>query len=269
MSYKSILVNLDIDEPSSAVVKLAAELAKRFDARLIGLSAADAPLPVLTADGMVFDGEALQIQRDDIEKRIEQLRVQFEKLVSGSVKSEWRGAVCDPTRFLVDSARSADLIITGVTKGSVFRAVDLGALMLDAGRPVLVVASNVEHVLAATVLVAWKDTREARRAVADALPFLTRAAEVVVAIVDNEPDVSIREGVADVATFLGHHGVKARAEVIGGDNDGSSLISFARSIHADLIVSGAYGHSRLREWVFGGVTRTLLDESGINRFMSY
>ena len=145
----------------------------------------------------------------------------------------------------------------------------MGALTLAAGRPVLVVASNVEHVLAATVLVAWKDTREARRAVADALPFLTKANEVVVAIVDNDPDTFIRESVADVAAFLGHHGVKAREEVVAGDSDGGRLITFARSIQADLIVSGAYGHSRLREWVFGGVTRTLLDESGINRFISY
>ncbi|TIU28341.1 MAG: universal stress protein, partial [Mesorhizobium sp.] len=69
--------------------------------------------------------------------------------------------------------------------------------------------------------------------------------------------------------FLEHHGITARTEVISGEADGDSLTAFARSIHADLIVTGAYGHSRLREWAFGGVTRTLIQQSGINRLMSY
>jgi nucleotide-binding universal stress UspA family protein len=71
-----------------------------------------------------------------------------------------------------------------------------------------------------------------------------------------------------MATFE-HDGIKARTELIAGEADGERLLTFARSIHADLIVSGAYGHSRLREWAFGGVTRTLIEESGISRFMSY
>jgi nucleotide-binding universal stress UspA family protein len=127
----------------------------------------------------------------------------------------------------------------------------------------------MEHIRAKTVLVAWKDTREARRAVADALPFLAKANEVVVATIDTSRDESIRDSLDDVAAFLGHHGIKARTELIAGEADGDRLLTFARSIHADLIVSGAYGHSRLREWAFGGVTRTLIEESGISRFMSY
>jgi nucleotide-binding universal stress UspA family protein len=69
--------------------------------------------------------------------------------------------------------------------------------------------------------------------------------------------------------FLGRHGIKSRIELIAGEADGDRLLTFARSIPADLIVSGAYGHSRLREWAFGSVTRTLIEENGINRFMSY
>lgn len=270
MSYKSIIVNLAVDAPPAATVKLGIELAERFGARLIGLAAADVPPLVATGNGMVYEGEIMQIQRTEIEKRLAELRAEFERLVPASIFSEWGQSVSSPTRFLSVSARVADLIVTGSEKGeNVFRAVDVGSLVLGAGRPVLVAASNVEHVMAKTVLVAWKDTREARRAIADALPFLAKANEVVVATIDTDRDEGIRDSLADVAVFLEHHGIMARTESIAGEADGDQLLTFARSIHADLIVSGAYGHSRLREWAFGGVTRSLIEESGINRFMSY
>ena len=250
MSYKSIIVNLAVDAPPAATVKLGIELAERFGARLIGLAAADVPPLVATGNGMVYEGEVMQIQRTEIEKRLAELRAEFERLVPASIFSEWGQSVSSPTRFLSVSARMADLV-------------------LGAGRPVLVAASNVEHVMAKTVLVAWKDTREARRAIADALPFLAKANEVVVATIDTDRDESIRDSLADVAVFLEHHGIMARTELIAGEADGDRLLTFARSIHADLIVSGAYGHSRLREWAFGGVTRSLIEESRINRLMSY
>ncbi|UDL92697.1 universal stress protein [Mesorhizobium sp. PAMC28654] len=270
MSYKSIIVNLAIDATPAPIVRVGIELAERFGAHLIGLAAADVPPLVATGDGMVYEGEVMQIQRTEIEKRLAELREVFERLVPASITSEWGQAVCSPTRFLSVSARAADLIVTGGGDGdNVFRAADIGSLALGAGRPVLVTAGNVEHILAKTVLVAWKDTREARRAVADALPFLAKANEVVVATIDTNRDESIRDSLDDVAVFLEHHGIKARTELITGEADGDRLLTFARSIHADLVVSGAYGHSRLREWAFGGVTRTLIEESGINRFMSY
>ncbi len=270
MSYKSIIVNLAVDAPPAAMVKLGIELAERFGARLIGLAAADVPPLVATGNGMVYEGEIMQIQRTEIEKRLAELRAEFERLVPASIFSEWGQSVSSPTRFLSVSARMADLVVTGSEKGeNVFRAVDVGSLVLGAGRPVLVAASNVEHVMAKTVLVAWKDTREARRAIADALPFLAKANEVVIATIDTDRDEGIRDSLADVAVFLEHHGIMARTESIAGEADGDQLLTFARSIHADLIVSGAYGHSRLREWAFGGVTHSLIEESGINRFMSY
>lgn len=267
--YKSIIVNLAVDAPPTAIVKVGVELAGRFGARLVGLAAADVPPLVATGDGMVYEGEIMQIQRTEIEERLAELRAEFEGLVPASIRSEWRQAVCSPTRFLGVCARAADLIVTGNGEGeSIYRAVDIGGLALGAGRPVLVVASNVEHVLAKTVLVAWKDTREARRATADALPLLVKAKEVVVATIDTR-NGSVRDSLTDVAVFLEQHGIMARTELIADEADGDRLLTFARSIHADLIVSGAFGHSRLREWAFGGVTRTLIAESGINRFMSY
>ncbi|AGB44918.1 universal stress protein UspA-like protein [Mesorhizobium australicum WSM2073] len=270
MSYKSIAVNLAVDGSPAPIVKVAIDLADRFGGRLIGLAAADVPPLVATGDGMVYEGEIMQIERTEIEKRLAELRAEFERLVPASIRSEWGQAICSPTRFLSVSARAADLIVTGSDIGeNVFRAVDIGSLVLGAGRPVLVAAKNVEHVPARIILVAWKDTREARRAISDALPLLAKAKEVVVATMDTDSDGSIRDSLADVAAFLELHRVETRTEVIVGKGDGDQLSAIARSIQADLIVSGAYGHSRLREWAFGGVTRTLLEDNGISRFLSY
>ncbi|MBZ9798510.1 universal stress protein [Mesorhizobium sp. ES1-4] len=270
MSYKSIVVNLAVDSDPAPIVQLAVDLAERFEARLIGLAAADVPPLVSTGEGLVYEGEVMLIERTEIEKRLAELRGEFERLVPSTVSSEWMQQVCSPNRLLGLAANACDLIVTGGDEGeNVFRAVDIGSLALGSGRPVLVAASNFEHVLAKTVLVAWKDTREARRAIADALPFLSQANEVVVATMDGNPDDSVRNGLADVAVYLGRHGVMARTEILSGEAEAERLLVFARAIHADLIVSGAYGHSRLREWAFGGMTRTLVRESGISRLMSY
>ncbi|WP_192248563.1 universal stress protein [Mesorhizobium silamurunense] len=268
MSYKTIIVNLAVDANPTPIVKLAAELARRFEAHLIGLAAADVPPLVATDNGLVYEGEVMQIQRTEIEKRLAELREDFERLVPASISSEWVQYICGPTRALGLVARSADLIVTGEGGENVFRALDIASLVLGAGRPVLVAASNAEHVLGKTVLVAWKDSKEARRALSDSLPFLAKANEVVVATIQADSGQDVRNELADVAVFLEQHGIAARTEVIIGDADGDRLVAFARSIHADLIVSGAYGHSRLREWAFGGVTRTLIGESGINRLLS-
>jgi nucleotide-binding universal stress UspA family protein len=272
MTYKSILVNIDIDGANASLIKLATDLAMRFNARLIGFSAADVPLPTVTADSVIFDGEIMVQQRENIERRLEELRQEFEEHAATSAEKEWRGDVGNPTRLLIETARAADLIVTvspeGASSGNVHRSVDLGSLMLQAGRPVLVVARDAERVLINKALVAWKDTREARRAVADALSLLSLAKEVRVITVDDAADDHVSESLSDVSAFLSRHGIKARAEVFPEKADGRTICDLANVMHADLVVSGAYGHSRFREWAFGGVTRTLLDNSALNRFMS-
>lgn len=97
MSYKSIIANLAVDAPPAAIVKVGIELAERFGAHLIGLAAADVPPLVATGEGMVYEGEVMQIQRTEIEKRIAELRAEFESLVPASITSEWAQAVCSPT----------------------------------------------------------------------------------------------------------------------------------------------------------------------------
>ncbi|WP_245494268.1 universal stress protein [Mesorhizobium sp. M4B.F.Ca.ET.017.02.2.1] len=272
MSYKSIVLNLDIDGMVAPVIKLAVDLAQRFDARLIGLSAADVPPPAVMEGGVVFEGESMMRQRKNIERRIEDLRIEFEELAGASVDTEWRGAVGNPTRLLIDSARLADLILTaspeGASSGNVYRSTDLGNLILQSGRPVLVASTNQENFRINKVLVGWKDTREARRAVTDAMPFLQIAQEVRAITIDDDATDETWNSLNDVVAFLSSHGVKAKADVFPEKSDGGSIADVAEAMHADLIVSGAYGHSRFREWIFGGATRSLLENDRLNRVMS-
>lgn len=211
-------------------------------------------------------------QRRNIECRLDELRKEAEELAGTAVDVEWRGAVSNPTRFLVDSARAADLLVTtspeGASAGNEHRAVDLGSLLLQAGRPVLVAAINQEHFLARNALVAWKDTREARRAVVDALPLLQMAKEVRIITIENAATSDTWRSLEDVAAFLSHHGVKAATDVFEEKPDGRTIADLATAMDADLVISGAYGHSRFREWVFGGATRSLLENDRLNRFMS-
>ncbi|MGX7876748.1 universal stress protein [Mesorhizobium sp. ORM6] len=274
MSYKSILLNLDIDGPIEPLTRIGVTLAKRFDARLIGFCAADAPLPVTMApEGAAIAAEIWEQSRDEIRRRLTGLNGEFHSLIAGAVKTGWHGEVENPDHALARRVRMADMVVTsaseGASTGDSYRKVDPGSLVLRAGRPVLVAAHGATDLPAHRIVVAWKDTREARRAVADAVPLMIMANEVTIVAVDRNPDDWIKDGVDDVASFLAGHGVKAHTEIIKTDDDEHScLVDFFASVNAELIVSGAYGHSRLREWVFGGVTRSLLDEVWLNRLMS-
>nr|HPU52941.1 universal stress protein [Burkholderiaceae bacterium] len=131
------------------------------------------------------------------------------------------------------------------------------------GRPLLLVPPAMAVPKLDRALVAWKDTREARRAVVDGLPLLRLAREVQVVEVADQPELTMaRERVGDIVAWLGRHGVQATANAsAGGDDHGAVLSAIATQWGADLIVAGAYGHNRLREWVLGGVTRELLLKS--------
>lgn len=269
MSYKTVIVNLAVDVDPIPIVKLASALAVHFGAQLIGFAAADVPPLVATEKGLVYEGDIMETRRRELEKHLAELRDAFEGLVPASIGGRWMQHIHTPTSALITVARAADLLVTGHDRGDdAFRALDIGSLVLGAGRPVLLAANNAEHLLGKTVLVAWKDSREARRAVSDALPFLIRAKEVVVATMAGEAGPDVRSSLAEILLWLKGHGVSARTEVLFGVPGGHQLVEFAHMIGADLIVSGAYGHSRLREWAFGGVTRTLMAEHGINRLLS-
>jgi nucleotide-binding universal stress UspA family protein len=179
-----------------------------------------------------------------------------------------------PTEALAREARSADLIVIGQRRapGDAYDSLDPGGAILKVGRPLLLVPEGVSELRAEHVVIGWKDTREARRAVVDALPFLQEAARVtIVEICRSGEEETAREHIDDVARYLGRHRVKGGPQVIfhQNDSDAAQLIRLAQDERADLLVVGAYGHSRLGEWVFGGVTRDLLRSSPVCCFMSH
>ena len=272
MSYRTILVNLNIDGPVARLMDFSINVATRFNSHLIGFTAAGVVVPTTARQGILIDGETVRRDREEIELRMKELRREFESLAGTHVSHEWRDAVVNPTPLLVEMARVADLIITGsdeaMALGHPERCINLGDVVLQAGRPVLVAAKDAKRIFANTALIAWKDTREARRAVVDALPLLCQANEVVVATVARDADTLTQESIVDVVAFLHRHGVKALSKIVEDKHESEGLLGFARQVGAELVVSGAYGHSRVRELVFGGVTRSLLAEGGFSRFLS-
>jgi nucleotide-binding universal stress UspA family protein len=135
---------------------------------------------------------------------------------------------------------------------------------MQAGRPVLVVPDSCNWLDLRTVLVAWKDTAEARRAVADGLPMLRKATDVIIVEIVEDPATraAALSRVGDVAEWLSRHGVSASTLVPDECGEaGPQFERIASEVGAAIIIAGAYGHSRIREWIFGGVTRRLISPS--------
>jgi nucleotide-binding universal stress UspA family protein len=145
-----------------------------------------------------------------------------------------------------------------------YHAFDPGMVLLNAGRPVLIVPDGLgEHYPGRRVLVAWKETREARHAVHSALPYLRMAEHIaLVEIAENVLEAAARERLDDVEQYLLRHGIVVNKKAVLNSHGSISdlLRNEASKESADLIVAGAYGHTRLGEWVFGGVTRGLLQK---------
>ncbi|MCC6982340.1 MAG: universal stress protein [Bauldia sp.] len=263
MTIKSILVHFDIEDPAEARLELAFRLAEKLDATLIGAGAC-AFEPIVQPDG-AFAFATITVQtKDEIRAKLVEMGKRFtEAAAAREVKAEWRHSLDLPSEAISRMARSADLVLSrpnGSRPWDPFRAADVADVVMKSGRPVLVAPPAAKPEIAERAFIAWKDTREARRAVKDAVPILAIAKEVLVASIEEGDDSSAV--LADVVAYLGRHGVKARAETFerGPGDTASSLLSVAGDFNADLIVAGAYGHSRFREWAFGGVTRDLLSE---------
>lgn len=267
MTFKSLLVHADADPVHAARLHCAADLADAFGATVLGLGAeALAPLGVSAGGGAPASEAAwIEAQRAQIEGDLVIAEALFRQAMNDRPQ-EWRRSLSEPTETMAAIARAADLIVAGggdqSAKLDPSRAVDTGRLILTAGRPVLLCPRGADRLSPRSVLVAWKDTRESRRALADALPFLQRAQEIVVLEVcaeHDKPYAAVRG--ADLIAALGRHGVTAQSRVAprrGSTSD--TLLEHADAMGAALIVAGGYGHSRLGEWVFGGVTRTLLQQ---------
>jgi nucleotide-binding universal stress UspA family protein len=265
MSFATLMVHVEIAPKTDARVRLAANLAERFASTLIGISAS--VLPPYPAENAYFvTKEFYEQEHQDILTALKQTEASFRSAVgSGGRNLEWRAAVDLPETYVVAEARSADLVIVGQSREPVdiCRSLDPGTAILKTGRPVLVVPPGVDTLKAERILIGWKDSREARRALQDSLPLLHRAKSVtILEVCEDGVEAAGRRRVDDLAQYLTRHRIivgtvtKAATEPVA-----DQLMKFARADGADLIVTGGYGHSRLGEWIFGGVTRDLLKSS--------
>ena len=273
MSYRSILSHVRAGADNTGVLSVSAALAKMFDASVIGIAGARLTPPF--TEMPVAD--MMQMEREAAEKAIAQAQSEFHDAFRDSdVETGWRTS-CDYASvldFLIHQARAADLVVTSREAGSVLERSDdtqAGPLAMQAGRPVLVVPKDQKDISLHKVLLAWKDSREARRAASDALPLLKKAGEVVVVEVCDPADAkAANDRVTDVATWLKRHAVSARAHVeTRQDSDLDGLYRVLKRENCDFVVAGAYGHTRLQEWIFGGVTKDLLLPAGCCVLLSH
>jgi nucleotide-binding universal stress UspA family protein len=276
--FGEIVVFIDGHTETAGILEFAGVLAEEHGARLISVFVQPEPLitPAETfarGKGMLSVIEVHRAQLDRIET---DHRALFEDIVRRHgirSESEWRSLPYLSSEVGVH-AYYADLVVIARAEpaGQTARPPGLAeSLVLTSGRPIIMFppAATVSRVR--RILVGWNARRESIRAVADAMPLLVRAEAVEVLVVDHERAAGHgQEPGADIAHHLARHGVHVEVRRLssGGEEVGRLLLSQADAFGADLLVMGAYGHSYLSEWMFGGVTRTVLREAGLPVLMS-
>ena len=273
MTYAAMMVHVDVERDCEQRIQVALALADRFQAALIGVAGL-APRPAFVGPGIAVYGEPTQHDPRQRSARLDEMGKKFRDQGQCLEQIEWRTALEFPYELISREARAADLIIVGArhAAGEMRDLVDPGVVLLRAGRPVLVVPDIAAPLALRRVVVAWKDTRECRRAVRDALPFLQQAKEVLLfAVGENEGKSRDKTHLSDVTRYLARHQVSVAEEVWRQSRGpiATELLHFANNEKADLIVAGGYGHSRLGEWIFGGVTHELLATSPMCCMLSH
>jgi nucleotide-binding universal stress UspA family protein len=264
MTFAAIMVSVDFDHGSEVRISVAAALAARFNSLLIGV----AGWP-LRKHRHQTSSEAGGLESPElVSKELKNLGERFRNL-AGAVtdRLEWRSSMNFPREVIAAEARAADLVVIGqgLLPGDIYHTYDPGTIILVAGRPILTVPESLGRFEPSRILIAWKDTREARRAVRDALPFLRQAEDVAIAVVNPKDGERADAQIADVAQYLARHQVSVGRQIasVGDDSNADILLELAYQHDVDLIVAGAYGRTRLGEWIFGGVTRHLLLTSDV------
>lgn len=276
MSYKTILVHIDNGKRCKARLDVAIQMARRSDAHLVGLNALTAlRLPAYAAAeaGAVL----IEAQQRAFAEQAKRAKDAFESAVraAGLTKTEWRSSEADAVDATTLHARYADLVVLSQP-----HAEDLGGVeedfaervILACGRPVLVIPyADSFKSTGERVLVAWNATRESTRALTDAIPMLREAKEVKVIAINPQTADHGAVPAADISLYLARHGVKAEAVTDYGDDIdvGNELLSRASDYNSDLIVMGAYGHSRMRELIMGGATRTIITSMTVPVLLSH
>lgn len=280
MSYKTVLVPLDASPRCAARVALAVRLAAAHDSHLIGLAPTGLPDVIVSMNSAVPDAvECIQLSATFLRKRAETVAGAFEQqaAAAGVASFEARVVEDEPLDAVVRLGRCCDLVVVGQTDPRI--DVDGVArdfpqqVVLHTGTPVLIVPFLGSFAAVGTrVAIAWKGTREAARALHDALPLLRTASQVVLLEIGEDGAEAPKDddAMGDARSWLARHGVASEARfeprTIGV---GDAVLSLVSELSSDLIVMGGYGHSRLHEWVLGGATRQLLAQMTVPVLMSH
>ena len=276
MSLKDLIVLVNSPKSAATRVEFSAALAAKFDSHTIGLFVKQ-PTSIPAYVMAQIPPEARHIHDEAVDKMANEAKAVFDDRMRASLqqgRSEWRVVRGDPTTAVALMGRYADLLVVGQDDPDgeeLENDVNTDELVLSCGRPVLFVPHSYRvDTVADRILIAWNASREAARAVADALPLLERAKKVTVLCVNPDPGLGDEPG-ADIALHLARHGVKAEAaHIFAREIDaGDALLSRATDLGADLIVMGAYGRPRLRELILGGVTRQLLHQMTVPVLMAH
>ena len=265
MTIKTVLVHADAGPGCNRRLRLATEVAARFDADILGLGA-EALETVLMSGNAIIDGAVIEAVREQVATELPAAEKHFRSLCAGAASLGWVAEQGYPDQMLALHARGADLIVASRPardEGGAFAA-RLAPLVMDAGAPVLIASDRDVPFCGRRVIVGWKDTRESRRALNDALPFLIQADKTVIVAVGGESAAGGTEaGLAEIAARLQRQGVTVATEIVpkGGGMVVEALEDAATRHGADLIVAGAYARSRMREWLLGGVTEDMIASS--------
>ncbi len=274
MTYRNIMVWLDALGENEAILGLTARLAHRFGARVIGIAAA-CPFPITITDSLAATVVAsVSLERESVAQDMEACQAQFRAAMKGwTTKVEWRSTLNADSivDYVAQEARAADLIIINRNDDHRSQGMNVGALTIRAGRPILVVPRGIRELRADRIAVAWNDSREARRAVSDAMPFLREASSCALLEVTSLDGIAAsKDRLEDVAGWLTSHGVGSEVRPVGASGSQSLFLTDELRMYGpDLVVAGAYGHKRLTEWAFGGVTCDILLKSNFCVFISH
>lgn len=280
MAFKDIIGTIFSVDSDEAVLGALEELAAgkaHATAVLIELQ----PDPVYTMEGVVVSSvwsEIIEQSRADFDKEKQKLDARCR--IAPATPIETRSVLVSASLAGEEAtmqARHVDLTVMlrpGASWPEEYRTAMFEAVLFGSGRPVLLMSPKWRRgAIGRNIVVGWNGKREAARAIGDAMPLLESADLVTVVTVDAHPDfngVGQAPG-ADITAHLARHGVNAVLRNIDGlgREAGDALLAEARALEADLIVIGGYGKARLREWVFGGVTRTLTHTATMPVFMSH
>jgi nucleotide-binding universal stress UspA family protein len=272
MDIKDILLFLEAGQPAEACVQIAARVAREYGAQVSGVCLYREPQPTM-ADGYAIGpdavGDVLERQRQSVVKLTAPAQRAFDKAITAHALSSgwWLAEPDEAPQVSVLRARFADL---SIVPGSARRLAE--CLAVDSGAPCLMAPADWsrKHGFRRVVL-AWNGKREAKRAMDDALPILWRADAVNIVIVE-EKETRDRMGELRPALLrhLAHHGIQAEIESAPpAAGAGEVLLERCRAFDADLLVMGAYSHSRAAELILGGATRTVIDRAALPVLLSH